>query len=100
MAGEKPVQDVPKGDNRRIERYLDHLGVPRCPRADLLVAGIGDGAAGITGNDFADPVHKLEDRLQAPEAAAAERGLFHGIQGWLLEKDTLTKRVRAARLQI
>src|SRR5260370_37107263 len=85
VAGEKPVQDVPKGDNRRIERYLDHLGEPRCPRADLLVAGIGDGAAGITGNDFADAVPKLEARLQAPEATPASPGLFHSIQCLRLE---------------
>ena len=40
--------------------------------ADLLVARVGDMAAGIAGHHPADAAQILEDRFQAPEAAAAQ----------------------------
>src|ERR1700712_3123348 len=44
--------------------------------ADGFVAGIGHAAGGIAGHHPADSAKVLEDRLEAPEASAAQRGRF------------------------
>ena len=56
----------------RVEGHLYHLGVPGRLAADLLVGRVRDRAAGIARDHVHHALQFVVDRLQAPEAAAAE----------------------------
>ncbi len=70
----KYLQQLLVGDDRGVELNLDDFGVACCARADLLVGGVGGRAPGKAGGDRFDAGDALENRLRAPEAAAAKRG--------------------------
>src|SRR5690606_35408341 len=57
-----------------IERDLHHLGVPRVAGAHSLVRGMRHVPARIARDHLLDAFYLFEDRLQAPEASAAQRG--------------------------
>src|SRR5690606_12264705 len=66
------LQQVPIADLLWVERDLHHLRVPGRPGAHLLVRGVWHVAAGVTRLHVLHTPQQLEDRLQAPEAAAGE----------------------------
>ena len=74
-------QQVLIGEHGRVERDLHALGMPGGPRADLLVTGLGNLAAGIARNDALDSLQGLEDGFDAPEATARERGGLAAMWG-------------------
>ena len=79
--GEEDVQQVGVRDAGRVEGDLHDLGMTGATGADLLVAGVGGGAAGITGDDIRDANHLVEDGFEAPEAAAGKDGCLKGGGG-------------------
>ena len=60
------------GDLSRIVDDLAGFGVAGGALADLFVGGIGHIAAAITGGDFQDAVHLVEDGFGTPETTGAE----------------------------
>ena len=66
-------------DDRGVVGDLHDLGVAGAPAADLLVGRVRDLAAGVARDHALDALQVLVDRLQAPEAAAAQRRrlVFH-----------------------
>ena len=84
-----------------IEFELDHFGVAGLAGADLLVAGIGDRAAGKAGNDRFDAGDALENGLGAPKTAAAEGCGFEfrrGV-GWFWRGIHMGNRAKATQQQ-
>src|SRR5829696_3134690 len=71
--GEVNLQDVPVGDLVGGERSLHDLAVPRRLRTNLPVGRVGNVAPRVPGLDLLHAPQLLVDRLQTPEAAAAER---------------------------
>src|ERR1035441_8117334 len=60
----------------RIEADLRHLGVSTVARAHVRVSGVLQVSAHIAGFDRLHALQLVKNRLQAPEAAAAQRGNF------------------------
>ena len=79
--GEEDVQQVGVGDAGRVKGDPHNLGMTGATGADLLVAGVGGGAAGITRDDIRDADHLVENRFKAPEAAASKDGSLKGGGG-------------------
>src|SRR5437868_4228540 len=76
MGGPENFQDFIVADDRWIESNLDDFRVARRASADFLVGRVGDGTAGVTGNDGFYAVDALEDGFRTPKAAAAEGGVL------------------------
>jgi hypothetical protein len=85
--GEEDLQEFSKGGYLGVERDLDYLGMPRRLRADLAVGRVHYRATGVARLDMLDPAQLVEDRFQAPEAAARQgRHLgFSTHRCWLLK---------------
>ena len=81
--GVEHPQQVGVGQHGRVEGDADHLGMAGAAGADLLVGRVRGAAAGIARQHVGDAVEVAVDRLQAPEAAAAEHGrLKNRGGGW------------------
>jgi hypothetical protein len=65
-------QQIGIANERRIEADLHHLGMPGSPAAHLIVVGINRLPAGIATEHAQHTGQLCEERLSAPEAAAAE----------------------------
>jgi hypothetical protein len=70
---EEDLQQLAQADARRVVAELHHLGMAGVAAAHLLVAGVADVAVAVAALDGGDAIDELVDRLEAPEAAAAER---------------------------
>src|ERR1700694_49759 len=77
VESEEHPEQVAITDDRGIEGDLHDLGVAGRAGAHGLIARIGDVAAGVARLDLADAPQLLEDRLEAPEAAAGESSELH-----------------------
>jgi len=73
---EENLQDFPVRNLGRIESHLNCFGVAGAVGADLLIGGINGRGARVAGNDVLNPLDFLEDRFNAPEAAASKSGDF------------------------
>lgn len=78
MDREENLQDVPKRDERRIERQLEDLGVAGGTGTDLIVGWVRIPAARVTGLHLLYAPQLIKNGLQAPEAAARKRGNLGG----------------------
>jgi len=80
MVGEEDFEQPPIGDALRVEGDLHHLGMAGVAAAHIMVARLGEGAAGVADGGVAHPGQGAEDRLDAPEAAGTEgRDGAHGL---------------------
>src|SRR5205085_8899699 len=76
--GEEDREQVAVVELVRVEGHAHHLGMAAAPRAHLVVVGIRGLAPHVTGLDRLHALELVEDRLEAPEAAAGERrNLIH-----------------------
>lgn len=66
------LQQLAIADLGRIVGDLHCLGMPGAARTDLLVMRSRRLAAGVTGDNIADPRHMLEHPLHAPKTAASQ----------------------------
>jgi len=73
---EKHGEEIAKRQYRRVESHADDFGVTRPSAADVVVRRIRVAAAGVTRFDRFHPGKLVENRLEAPEAPAAEDGRF------------------------
>jgi hypothetical protein len=69
--GEEDAEELAVGDLRGIVDDLDGFGVAGGFGADLVVGGGGGRAAGVANRGGEYAFYTLEDRLRAPETAAA-----------------------------
>ena len=74
VQAEEEVEDVVVRDLRRIEDDLDGLGVAGAAALHVLVARIRERAAGVTDRGVDHAGQFADQLLDAPEAAASERG--------------------------
>ena len=72
------VSEVAKGQHGGVERHANDFGVTRSAAADVVVRRIRVATAGVTRFDRFHPGELVENRLEAPEASAAEDGRFLG----------------------
>ena len=76
MNREKDFEDFAITYDFRVERHLHDFGMAGRAGADLVVSGVGDTAAGVTGDYAFDAAQVFIYRFQAPETAASQRGNF------------------------
>jgi len=74
------LEQLRVADLGRVEPHLDRLGVAGAVPADLLVAGVGDVAAGVTHRGLHHPVDLAEGRLHTPEASRGECGPLGSVR--------------------
>src|SRR5262249_20821927 len=67
-------------DHRRIEGDLHAFGMSGRAGAHLLIARVGDRAAGESGGHVLDPLQVLEDGLETPKASAGQDGRFRTMR--------------------
>jgi hypothetical protein len=76
MNREKDFQQFPVRDRVRIEGHSDRLGMTGLAAAYGLVRGMLDGPSRVARLDGFDALDLFVDCLQAPKAAARQRGDF------------------------
>ena len=77
MHPEEQVNQSGVADLVRVERHFHDFGMIGVAMADLAIAGIVGGAAGIAADRVTDAGHLQEEVLHAPEATRAEECLLH-----------------------
>jgi hypothetical protein len=68
--GEEDVEQVAKGDFRRIVGYLHNLDVPGIAGADLTVGRIVDVSTHVAGERRLYAGHAIENGLDTPKSPA------------------------------
>jgi hypothetical protein len=86
VAPPERLEQLRVADLGRVEPHLDRLGVAGAVPADLLVAGVGDLAAGVAHRGLQHAVDLAEGRLHTPEASRGECGPLGSVRSVSLER--------------